>query len=106
MKTTKLLDSETMLKNLIKVDDNRHAIERFYPILTKQAGRVLNATGVIVTLELALYDYTKDLPPLCAVLLRMRMNDFIDAIIDDPEIMTETKVCLSEINKELKGDKK
>ena len=63
-KTVTLPDRDEMLKRLLKVSNDSHAQERFYPILLQSAGRVLVAQGVVMMLALAIHDYTEGMPPM------------------------------------------
>ncbi len=90
-KTFNLPSKEEMLARLLKVDDNGHFQERFYPKLLKEAGQQKVAMGVVMLLQLAIYDYTQGMPAMMVSLLNMRMNDFIDALCPDEEIAAEAK---------------
>ena len=86
-----LPSKEEMLQRLLKVDDNSHAQQKFYPLLTKHAGEQKVAMGVVLILQLAIHDYTHGMPAIIVSLLNMRMNDFIDALCPDEEIAAEAK---------------
>jgi hypothetical protein len=90
-KVITLPGQEEMLQRLIQVNDNAHAQERFYPILLKSAGEARVAAGVVVMLQLAIYDYTEGLPPMIGGLLQMRLDDYIDALVDDEEVRKAAK---------------
>jgi hypothetical protein len=102
MKTAQLLDADRMLERLIAVDGNAHAQERFYPLLTKSAGRKLNGMGVVNVIQLALYDYCQDLPAICGVLMQIQVPDLIVAIIDDDEVVNDAKQFFADIEASLK----
>ena len=90
-KTFNLPSKEEMLARLLKVDDNSHAQQKFYPLLTKHGGEQKVAMGVVLMLQLAIHDYTQGMPAMMVSLLNMRMNDFIDALCHDEEIAAEAK---------------
>lgn len=78
---------DAMLCRLREVDDNPHFVEKFYPILLKDAGRELNPMGVCIMLLLAICDYTQGMPPIKAKRMEMRAKDFIGALVpNSPEI--------------------
>ncbi len=95
-KTFNLPAKEEMLQRLLKVDDNSHAQEKFYPLLTKHGGEQRVAMGVVLMLQLAIHDYTQGMPAMMMSLLNMRMNDFIDALCPDAEIAAEAKTFLGQ----------
>lgn len=90
-KTFNLPSKEEMLQRLLKVDDNSHVQQKFYPLLTKHGGEQRVAMGVVLMLQLAIHDYTQGMPAMIVSLLNMRMNDFIDALCPDEEIAAEAK---------------
>ena len=90
-KTFKLPSKEEMLQRLLKVDDNSHAQQKFYPLLTKHAGEQRVAMGVVIMLQLAINDYTQGLPAIMSLSLDMQMDDFIDALCPDEEISAKAK---------------
>jgi hypothetical protein len=89
MKTAKLLDAKTMLERLRKVNDNAHYEERFFPLLTKQAGRELNGLGVLMAVQLAIADYTDGMPALMANLMQYQVDAFCAALVDDAEVLAD-----------------
>lgn len=94
-----LPQKDEMLQRLLAVDDNNHLQQSFYPMLLKYAGQSKVAAGVVLLLQLAIYDYTKDLPPMMGVLVEMKMNDFIDALIRDEDFAKEAKAFFAESQK-------
>jgi hypothetical protein len=90
-KTFNLPSKEEMLERLLKVDNNPHAQQKFYPMLTKHGGKQTMAMGVVLTLQLAIHDYTQGMPAMMVSLLNMRMNDYIEALCPDEEIAAEAK---------------
>ncbi len=91
-----LPDRDEMLKRLLKVSDDSHMQERFYPILLKKAGQKQVALGVVNMLALAIHDYTEGLPPVMTTMMYMQVPEFIDALVDDPEAAKEAKGFLQE----------
>ncbi len=90
-KVFNLPSREEMLQRLLKVDDNPHSQQRFYPLLTRHAGEQKVAVGVVMMIQLAIYNYTEGMPAMMAQLLNMRMDDWIDALCPDEEIAAEAK---------------
>jgi hypothetical protein len=91
MKITKLLDTKTMLENLIKVNDIPHLQERFYPKLIKRAGDELNGLGVLLAVQIAIAEYTEGMPPMMAHLMQFQVEDFCAAMINDQEVLADAK---------------
>ena len=96
-KVITLPNREEMLARLIKVSDNSHLQERFYPILLKVAGQERVPQGIVKMLALAIHDYTEGMPPMIANLMYMQAPGFIDALVTDPEAAKEAKDRLQEV---------
>lgn len=75
-----LPDEAEMLDKLKAVNDNPHMVERFYPILLKNAGQERTPDGVKLMVALAIYDYVKDLPPVMSTMMNMELDDFVEAL--------------------------
>lgn len=88
-KTIILPDREDMLRRLKSVMDEPHAVEQFYPLILKDAGRELVGMGVVMMLQLAIADYTAGLPPVMGAMLQMRVDDYITALVDDEEVRND-----------------
>ncbi|MEK7100507.1 MAG: hypothetical protein AAB921_00210 [Patescibacteria group bacterium] len=86
-----LPSSEEMLQRLLKVDDEPHLRQKFYPLLTQHAGEEKVAEGVVIILQLAIHDCTQGLPAMMALVLDQRMNAFIDALCPDEEVASDAK---------------
>ncbi|MEX2145048.1 MAG: hypothetical protein WD712_01590 [Candidatus Spechtbacterales bacterium] len=95
-KVITLPNRDEILARLVKVSDNSHLQERFYPILLKQAGQELVAQGIVMMLVLAIHDYVEGMPPVMANLMYMEAPGFIDALVSDPETAEEAKSFLKE----------
>ena len=96
-KVITLPNRDEMLERLVKVSDNSHLQERFYPILLKQAGQERVALGIVMMLALATHDYVKGMPAVMANLMYMQAPGFIDALVSDPETAKEAKGFLKEV---------
>jgi hypothetical protein len=88
-KVITLPDREIMFQRLNKVDDNSHLQERFYPLLLKNAGEERVATGVVLMITLAIHDYSEGMPPMIRGLMFMKMEDYLQALIDDEDVLQE-----------------
>ena len=95
-KVITLPNRDEMLKRLLKVSDNSHMQERFYPILLKQAGQERVARGIVMMLALAIHDHVEGMPPVMANLMYMQAPDFIDALVSDAETAKAAKSFLQE----------
>jgi len=90
-KVIRLPDADEMLQRLVSVMDEPHARQKFYPILLRRAGEELYPEGVVMLLMLAIHDYTEGLPPAIGITLSMRIPEYIDALITDPEAAADAK---------------
>lgn len=97
LKCANLRDSESMAEQLAAVNNEPHLRERFYPILTAQAGRRLNGMGVIVTIQLAISDYVRGMPAMMAVLMDMQTLEFARAIMPDDEVYADAEKFYAEV---------
>ncbi len=91
-----LPSKDEMLQRLLKVDDNNHFQQKFYPKLLQEAGSQKVAMGVVMLLQLAIYDYIEGMPPVMSRVMNMRMPDFIDALCPDEEVAREAKVFFAQ----------
>lgn len=80
-----------MLTRLLKVNGENHLQERFYPILLKNAGSQKVAQGVVLLIQLAIYDYLQGLPPMMEPIMQMMVPDLIKALIDDEGVASEAQ---------------
>lgn len=96
-KTITLPEREDMLRRLKSVMDEPHAVERFYPLILKNAGRELVGMGVVMMLQLAVADYTADLPPIMGTLVQMNVDDYITALVDDEEVRGDALAMMRSI---------
>jgi hypothetical protein len=91
LKSAKLRDAETMLACLLKVSKAPYLRERFYLLLTDQAGRQLNGVGVVIAIQLAILDYTREMPAMMSTLMDLQTDDFARAIMPDDEVVSDAK---------------
>ena len=96
-KVITLPNREEMLARLVKVSDNLHLQERFYPILLESAGQERVPQGVVMMLALAIHDHTEGMPPMMANLMYKQAPGFIDALVTDPEAAKEAKSLLQDV---------
>jgi len=91
---TTLPTHDEMLDRLKSVDADPHMIERFYPLLLTKAGQEQTGIGLAITLQLAITDYTNNMPPILAKVLQMRLPQFVEAIIEDPQTRADALTAL------------
>ena len=96
-KAITLPNREEMLQRLLKVNNEGHLTEKFYPILLRDAGQQRVGAGVVMMLALAIHDYTEGMPPIMANAMYMKAPEFIDALIDDKEVAKNAKDFLQEV---------
>ncbi len=94
--------ADIMHSRLLKVDDEGHLQERFYPKLLKHAGMEKVPMGVVMMLQLAIYDYVKGMPPMMGKYMNMRMPELIDAVCPDEESAKEAKAFFEKVQSQVK----
>ena len=94
-KVITLPDRDEMLQRLLKVNDDRHVQERFYPILLESAGQERTARGVVLMLTLAIHDYVEGMPVMSDH-MHMLVPRFIEALVDDKEVAEQAESFLQE----------
>lgn len=83
MDTITLPDADELTRRLVAINDEPHLVERFYPRLARYAGQERTGMGVGMSLVLASDDYTRGLPSVVAVQMRMILHTFVPALTDD-----------------------
>lgn len=101
-KVTRLPEKEDMLARLISVNDDSHAVEQFYPLILKDAGRELVGSGVVLMLHLAIHDYTEGMPPFMGALIQMSLKGYVEALIDDPEVKADALQFIDQVDANVK----
>lgn len=103
-KTITLLPSDQIMERLKQVDDTDYMVERFYPHLAAEGGRELVPMGIVMALNLAIYDFTSQgYPPIINALLSMNVPRYIECLTDDQEAIDEAKKVWQEIIEKMKG---
>lgn len=83
-----------------------HMEKRFYPLIAAEGGRELVAQGVVMMLTLKIYDFVQSgYPPIIEHLLHMRIPQFIDVLVDDPDVRKAAKKFHSEAMEAAKAKK-
>ena len=90
-KGVNLPSSDEIMRRLTAVYADPHTVERFYPLIAKEGGREIVATGVCVRFTLSIHDYVQGMPPMIANLMFFWVPKWIDALIDDKEVAKEAK---------------
>ena len=78
--TVRIPNRSDLQARLLAVDNNPHLQEKLYPVLYESAGKDKCPEGVVMLLLLALYDYTRGIPPLMFTVMSMRADEFITAL--------------------------
>lgn len=94
---------ETLLTRLMKVNQDSHCVENFYPLLLKNAGQEREPEGIVLLLQLAIYDYTEGMPAIVTAQVNMDMDRYIDALVPDESAANETKACWAAVEKRTKA---
>lgn len=81
-----LPERDDMLRRLTAVDNTDHMIAGLYPLILKGAGQPKTALGVILLIQLAIFDYCAGLPPVMGLALGMRLSEYVAALIDDEDV--------------------
>jgi hypothetical protein len=98
-KTVVLPEHSDMLEHLRSVIDNQHAEQKFFPLLLKDAGRRLNGMGVVMMLELAIFDYCKGMPPIMVSIMHMHVRRLVEVLVNDDEVKADALRMLDDVNK-------
>lgn len=80
---------DEMSARLLKVDEDSHVRSNFHPLLLKFAGQQRTASGVVMTILLAMSEYLKGMPPMMGLLMHDQVEGYIDALVTDPEAKRE-----------------
>lgn len=75
-----LSDADEMMQRLKAINDTSHLVERFYPLLLREAGQQKYRTGIDLMVKLAIYDYVRDLPPVMSALMGIQEQSIIEAL--------------------------
>ncbi|HSX14815.1 MAG TPA: hypothetical protein VLE72_02795 [Candidatus Saccharimonadales bacterium] len=100
LKTIRLPERDDMLQRLTGVMDDPHAVERFYPLILRSAGRELNGMGVVNMVALAIEDYCNGMPPVVKSAVYMNLRRYVTALIDDDVVRADAFALLDEVNAE------
>ena len=95
--TFTLPERKEMLDKLVAVQDNQHLRQKFYPLLLKDAGEEKVPMGVVMMLQLALYDYTEGMPPVMGKAMNMWMPQYIEALCPTEEAAQEAKAVWEQV---------
>ena len=93
---------DDMVARLDSVDNDSYTKERFHPLILKDAGRELAAADVVLKLELAIHDFAASSGRMTGVLMRMRIKDYITAIVDDDVVRDEALNLVDDTNAAMK----
>lgn len=74
---------------LAAVDDDPHAVAGFHPYLLGKAGRTMTGMGLVLSLHLAVMDYTDGMPPVAAWSLLPRLEEYVRAMTDDARVRAD-----------------
>lgn len=91
-KTIKLPSSEEIMKRLESVYNEAYMVERFYPLIAQEAGRQLNAQGVVMMFTLKIHDFVASgYPPVMSNVLHGWVPLWVDALVDDKVVAEAAK---------------
>ncbi|MFF4188177.1 hypothetical protein ACFYZ9_33780 [Streptomyces sp. NPDC001691] len=95
--TETLPDHDEIMRRLRSVDDEPNMNQRFYPLIAKKAGATLNGRGIALTMRLAVATYVGGgMPPMMAGLLERLLPAWVEALVDDAAVRTDTLAALAE----------
>ena len=97
-------DPQEIIRRLTSVNDEDTLVSRFYPMIAKDAGRQLVAEGVVIMFNLASYDFCQGYPPMISTLIQMQIPRWIDALIDDKEVVESAKQFIGEVEAKMAAD--
>jgi len=97
-------DPQEIIRRLSSVNDEETLVSRFYPLIANDAGRQLVAEGLVIMFQLASYDFCQGHPPMISTLIQMQIPQWIDALIDDKEVVEAAKQFMEEIEAKMAAD--
>ena len=75
-------NADLLLSRLMKVNNDPHLVEKFYPLVTKHALSEKAAIGIVMILNLAIYDYCKGMPSSMYAVMNLMVPRWIDALTE------------------------
>ena len=93
-KVITLPNREEMLKRLLRVSEDQHLQERFYPILLELAEKQYITEDVVMRLMTTIQNFVKSMPPIAMRMMYMRAPQFIDALVNDLDAASQAKTFL------------
>lgn len=89
---------EEMLRRLIEVSDNAHAIQKLYPLILDGASSELTPSGVVLMFHLAIAEYAEGSPQVIFQQQMMLLPQYVSALIDDEAAKTKAQAFIEELN--------
>lgn len=95
--TVVIRDAAGMAERFEALGFDAHMTERLLPIMQEYAGRQLNALGINLGIQLCIYDYVQDLPPIMAALVNMSRDDLVSVMTGDPDMQRAVRDVMQDV---------
>lgn len=105
LKTIELPDLDEMRRRLETVVLDNHGRQNFVPRLLENAGRQLVGQGVVMMIQLAIYDYTKGMPPIMSAMMQVQVKDLVIALVDDDEVKKDALDMIEQVEKTIEEER-
>ena len=80
--TIEMPDADELMRRLMGVDNSGHLAAKLYPGLVRSlAGQKKAGGGIVMSLQLALTDYTEGMPPQMFQVMMFRRRAFIEGML-------------------------
>ncbi len=96
-RTVTLPEAETIMSHLKSIDDNCHFVQHFYPLITKKSGVEYEPIGIVMMIQMAIYNYGNVTSAVIVATLNMKMDQYIDALVTDKIVANEAKAHWAKI---------
>lgn len=87
-KKIQLPDRDDMLRRLKSVSEEKHAVEKLYPLMLKSAGRKLLGQGVVLMVYQAITEYAEG-NAMLAKIWELQAKHLVTALVDDEEVRSD-----------------
>jgi hypothetical protein len=87
--STTLPEYDNMQERLTRTDNNPDLISHFYPIILQSAGREFGGSEVVDMLISAIHSYTQAMHPAMRALMLLRLDRYIEALVDNETVCQE-----------------
>ncbi len=106
LKVAPTRSADEMATEFAKVFNDSHTRALFLPKLQEIGGRTLDGHGVNLAIELAIYQYTRTMPPLMSSAVGRAKDRLIDVVTSDPEVASDARAVAQEVRESVRDRSK